>query len=199
MNTPDKRAYIVHGWDGNSREGWFLWLAQELRKKGFDVTVLSMPDPGKPDIERWVAYLKEIIPYPDTQSYFIGHSIGCQTILRYLEALPARVRIGGAVFVAGWTSLTNLESNEEKAIARPWIERLINFEKVRTHSTHFFALFSENDPYVPRENEHVFKKQLGAEIKREKNRGHFSGSDGVTRLPVILEKLLEWSQTPYGT
>lgn len=198
MNAPDKRAYIVHGWEGHPQEGWFPWLAQELRKKGFEVIVPSMPNAANPTIENWVSYLKEHIPYPDTQTYFIGHSIGCQAIIRYLESLPARVQIGGAVFVAGWTTLANLESDAEKGIAKQWLDTPIDFEKVKKHSSHLFALFSDSDPYVLRENEHVFKKQLGCEVSREKNMGHFSGSDGVTMLPVVLDKLLLWSRLPHG-
>ena len=197
MNAPNKRAYILHGWGGNPKEGWFPWLAEELRKKGFDVTVLSMPNSEGPRIEEWVGHLREVAPYPDMQTYFIGHSIGCQTILRYLEALPDRVRIGGAIFVAGWTTL-NLGSNEEKIIARPWIEKAIDFDKAKKHSPHFLALFSDNDSVVPRENEQVFKKRLGAEVLREKKRGHFSGSDGVMQIPVVLERLITWSHLPYG-
>ncbi len=197
MNAPDKRAIIVHGWGGHPQEGWFPWLAQELKKKGFEVSVTTMPETAHPRIDAWIEHLRELVPYPDTQTYFIGHSIGCQAILRYLEHLPERVKIGGAVFAAGWTTLTNLEP-EEVPVAEPWLRTPIDFEKIKKHGQRFLALFSDNDEFVPRENEQVFKKKLGAAIIREKKKGHFSGSDGITMLPAVLDTLLLWSRLPHG-
>ena len=36
---------------------------------------------------------------------FIGHSIGCQTIMRYLETKEV-CKIGGILFVAPWLNFT---------------------------------------------------------------------------------------------
>ncbi len=123
-------------------------------------------------------------------TYFVGHSIGCQTILRYLESLPADKKVGGVNFVAGWFTLMNLETDEEKEIAKPWLETPIDFEKVKQHTEKFFVVFSDDDEVVPQENKKLFGEWLGAKIATEHAKGHFSGSDGVKELPVILEAIL---------
>src|SRR3989344_3515952 len=102
-----KRVFIIHGWEGYPEEAWFPWVKQELEKRRFEVFVPVMPDIlGNPEIERRVNFIKELVGNPDKDTYFIGHSIGCQSIIRYLQTLPKEVRVGGAVFVAGWVSLT---------------------------------------------------------------------------------------------
>ena len=66
------------------------------------------------------------------------------------------------------------------------METPVNFEKVKSHLLKIVAIFSDNDPWVPLENQDDFKNKLGSDIIIEHNRGHFSGSDGVKELPVVL-------------
>lgn len=186
----NKRVYIIHGWDGYPEEGWFPWLKTELEKKSFQVYVPAMPEPAEPKIEAWVSHLSKVVGDADENTYFIGHSIGCQTILRYLESLPTDKKVAGAFFVAGWFTLMNLETDEEKEIAKPWLETSIDFDKVKQHTKKFFAVFSDDDDVVPQENKKLFEERLGAKTTMEHGQGHFSGGDGVKELPVILEAFL---------
>jgi len=36
----------------------------------------------------------------------------------------------------------------------------------------------------------MFEQKLGAQTAIEHNKGHFSGSDGVKEIPIVLEKIL---------
>lgn len=183
-----KRIFIIHGWEGYPEEGWFPWLKKELEKRDFEVFVPVMPNTGEPKIEEWVPFLSKLVGKPDENTYFVGHSIGCQAIMRYLKKLD-NIKIGGVVFVAGWFNLVNLETKEEEKIAKPWLETSINLEKVKNNSKKIIAIFSDNDQFVPLSDSDIFKKELGAEIIIEHNKGHFSKSDGITELPIVLEKI----------
>ncbi|MDP2820642.1 MAG: DUF1749 domain-containing protein [bacterium] len=187
----NKRVFIIHGWDGYPEEGWFPWLKQELENNGFYVQVPTMPESSEPKIETWVSYLNQVVGEVDENTFFVGHSIGCQTILRYLESLPADKKIGGAIFVAGWFTLMGLETEEEKEIAKPWLEKPIDFEKVKQHTKNFFAVFSDNDDVVPLNNKEMFEQRLGAKTAIEHQKGHFRESDGVKELPIVLEYILK--------
>jgi predicted alpha/beta hydrolase family esterase len=84
-----------------------------------------------------------------------------------------------------------LESDEEKEIAKPWIETPIDLEKVKAVIPQTAAIFSDNDPYVSADNQEAFRDKLDSEIIIKHVKGHFSGEDGITELPIVLEKLLE--------
>ncbi|MDO8470047.1 MAG: alpha/beta fold hydrolase [bacterium] len=180
------RAIIVHGWSDSPAGSWFPWLTRELEARGFAVTVPAMPDPDAPKIEAWVAKLQETIGTPDDNLVLVGHSVGCQTILRYLESLPEDTRVGRVVLVAPWFTLQNL-GEDEKEVAKPWLTSPMDLAKVRTRAASFAAIVSDNDPYVPMEpTATILRGTLGATVAVEAGKGHVSGEDGVTELPSIL-------------
>ena len=191
-----KKVYIIHGWDGHPNEGWFPWLKSELEKKGFQVTIPQLPQPEEPRISRWIPTLIKAVENPDEQTYFVGHSMGCQVIARYLETLPEGIQVGGAVFVAGFfKSLTNIEKNEtSQKLTKEWLETSIDLKKIKSKLKGSMAIFSDDDPYVPLDNQEEFRDLLESKIIVEHGKGHFSGSTGTTFLISALDALLEISK-----
>lgn len=192
MST-QKRVFIIHGWDGYPEEGIFPWLKKELQDKGFLVFNPAMPEPLKPEIKTWVQFLREQVGKPDEHTFFFGHSIGAQTILRYLESLPENSKVGGAVFLAGWTHLTDeaYETEDDSVIAKPWLETPLNWIKIKSRTNKFIGIFSDDDPLVPVSEENIFADNLGAKTVIEHSSGHFSGSSGIKKLPSALRAVLE--------
>ena len=188
-----KTVYIIHGWDGSPDEPMLQWLKKSLEKNGYSVFVPEMPNPETPKISTWIGKIKEIAQ-PDENTIFVGHSIGCQAILRYLEQLSEETKIAGVVLIAPWMKLdeqTIKEEGEEVVeIAKPWIDIPIDFEKVKTRSNKFVAIFSDNDPYVPLNQKDLFEKKLGAKTVVEHQKGHFAPHDGIEEVPTILEKII---------
>jgi hypothetical protein len=191
-----KRIYIIHGWDGCPEEGWFPWLKKELENQGFTVIVPLLPNNEEPRIKNWIPALQQIVNNPNEQTYFIGHSMGCQAIIRYLETLPKNTKIGGAVFVAGFfKSLSNLEDEEMvRDVANEWLKTPINLREAKKHLNKSIAIFSDDDPYVPLGNQDKFKNILNSKIIIEHEKKHFSGSTGTIELPIALEAILEISK-----
>ena len=189
-----KRVFLIHGWEGYPDNCWFPWLKAELKEKGFEVIIPAMPSPDNPKIGEWVNFLKEQVVKPDENTYFIGHSMGCRTILQYLQDLPEKSKVGGVIFVAGWISLTPMatRTEQEKQIAKPWLEKPHDYKKMKAHCDKFVAIFSDNDLYVPiKENSDTYKEKLNAKIIVEKGKGHFGDDDNVKELPIVLKELLK--------
>ncbi len=180
-----KKIFLIHGWGGDAEGGWFNWLKKEFSRKGDKVVAFNMPNTNEPKIEEWVRCLEEKISSEDIDedTFFVGHSVGCQTILRFLEKIHKNKKIGGCVFVAGWFDLINLEP-EEMELAHPWIHNKIDFGRVLEHTANFLAIFSTNDPYVPMEEVVKFRNFLGAKIIIKENKEHFND---VLMIPEILD------------
>lgn len=184
-----KRVFIVHGWGDKPGDHWIPWLKRQLERKGFSVVAPAMPNTDAPVIGPWVSHLNGEVGEVDADTYYIGHSIGCQTILRHLEHQPAGVTVRGAAFVGPWFDLT-LDSEDEEAIARPWIDTPIEFEKVRIHLPPPDAFFSTDDPFVPLDNQPLFEQRLGARTRVLEGRMHMGVESGMKAFPELLETAL---------
>lgn len=189
----EKRIFIVHRWSGTPLEDWYPWLKSKLEEKGYTVWIPQMPNTDEPMMEEWVPYLSEEVGTVDAQTYFIGHSVGVQTVLRMLESLPEGTKAGGLVSVAGWFGMNEDVLEEEGTLdtARPWLREPIDFAKVRRMLGKIIAIFSGNDPYVPVGQAEMFRNQLEAETVVVPNRGHYTSADDVTEAPEVLDAVLE--------
>jgi len=196
-----KRAIIVHGWGGYPEEGWFPNFKKELESRGYKVSVPKMPHPENPTIGDWVKFLSKIVGEPNGNTYLVGHSIGCQTILRYLESLNVaektvnengeelpKKKIAGALFVAGWFNLENLEDDDERRIAEPWLTTWIDLKKVGVSLPKSTLIISDNDPYGSFEYNKKKFSELGSKIVVLHNAEHING-ESHTSLPETLFEL----------
>ncbi len=183
-----KRLISIHGWEGHPEEGWRPWLANELKDKFIFINP-QMPDPITPTLDKWLAFISPIINVADKETYLLGHSLGCVTILKYLETLSNDQKIGGALLVAGFGKDLNYPGY--KGELSNFFKTPIDWHKVRAHCNKFIAIHSDNDPFVPLENNKLFVDKLGAISFIEHNMKHFSGDDGVNELPVLRDAILK--------
>ncbi|MBI2609565.1 serine hydrolase family protein [Candidatus Giovannonibacteria bacterium] len=187
-----KRAIIVHCWEGNPEYYWYPYVKKELEARGINVSVPAFPDTNNPRQDIWVPFLAKIIGVPDADLYLIGHSIGCATILRYLENLKVNEKVGGVLFVAGFTEDIGFEEINN------FFGSPFDFAKIKSSSKNgFVSVYSDNDPFVDMRFAEIFKKELGAKTILKHNMGHFSGpindEKSCAELPDIIENLLELS------
>ena len=169
------KIYIVHCWDGTKDDGWYPWIDKELSNENNTVFRFNMPNTEAPIIEEWVSFLDKQVDKLDKNSYFIGHSIGCQTILRYLESKEI-TKIGGILFVAPWLELLDyaISDEESKKIAGPWLNTPIDFNKIKKFTNNIQCIFSDNDYFVSLDQKDKFEELLNAKTIVVNNKGHIS-------------------------
>ena len=85
--------------------------------------------------------------------------------------------------------MNKLETDEEKKIAKPWLERPIDLAKVKKKVKNIRAIFSDNDPFVPLQNVRIFEEKLGAKTHIEKKQGHFNDNTSPRVLKILLEMM----------
>ncbi len=179
-----RRVFLIHGWEGKPNNHWFPWLSWELKARGFVVYALTMPHADKPKVSEWIKAIKDAVSRPNAETYFVGHSLGCIAVVRYIVQLPPKAKIGGAVFVAGFSGNLNISEIEQ------FTKLPLDIEKAKRRCDKFVTIFSDNDDYISLERSLEFQKALGAKGILEKGKGHFTKSEGVVALPSVFKALM---------
>ncbi len=178
-----KRVFIIHGWEGNPLINWFPWLKSELEKRAIEVIVPVMPDTMNPTQTAWVGHLSSLVGTATEETYFVGHSLGGITILRYIESLVEDTKVGGVILTASFP-----ESIGYSELAS-FFQTPLNYKKIRDGAGSIVAIQSDNDPFVPVRMGELLKKDLGVRLITIKSGGHLNTSDGFTEFLEVLKEL----------
>lgn len=181
-----KKVFFVQGHGISSPTevtDWPSELGRELNKNGFDFIPLTMPNPMYPDVHEWLNYLNLQNIQIDENTYFVGHSLGCITLCRYLEKLAGNSVAGGCVFVAGFSSFPDIP------LLRDFCILPLDFSEVKKHSKNFVVVISDNDHVINPALSREFAAKLEAEIIMEHKKGHFIA--GTRKIPSVLEFIIK--------
>lgn len=176
------RVFIIHGYGGDPSGGWKPWLARRLKEKGFDVRVPPMPDASHPRKDAWVAEIARLVGLPRSDDVFVGHSLGCIAIIRYLETSPPGHHVAKAIFVAGFYEELGPEYDELLS----FLDTPVDWTGVEAACRSFAVIHSDDDDSVPLQRGLDLAAKLGVDADVQTGFGHFSGDDGVMELPSIL-------------
>lgn len=182
-----KNAYIIHGGGEGPDSCWFPWAKRKLEQRGYRVSIPLMPERSV-DIQGWVDVLESNIE-PGTQNIIVGHSRGCQAILRYLQDVSGQ--FSGVYLVAPFTKL-KFDDWRAKSIEH-WLNKPIRWAAVKKSAKTFVALFSDNDEIVDISQAKVFETNLGAKVVLEHNKGHYDAASKITELPSLLVEIERYS------
>ncbi len=180
-----KKIFLVHGFHGSPNGGWRPWLMGELAVADIFACALSMPSPGTPEVDAWVA---EIARYAERDAhdelYLVGHSLGVPAILRFLERAPEGFHIAGAVLVSG-----PVEPVGNKASINAFLQPAFEFDAIRSKIGAVCVIHGDDDPLVPLGHAETLAKNLSAELVIVPNGGHLNRFGGWTTLPQAKEAL----------
>lgn len=180
----NKRVYVVHGYGASPKRHWFSWLKENLSNQGIAVDVLRMPNSSEPDPEEWIGHLSESVEGLGENVFFVGHSLGCVTLLRYLQHARRDAQIGGLVLVSGFVrALPNLPELDA------FVAGELDYPRIVDLSKHRVAIASKNDDTVPFSYSRELADSIQAEFLEVENGGHFLDSEGFTTLPIVYEAL----------
>lgn len=188
MSDPEpdvRRVVVVHGYDAAPDQHWFPWLRERLTAEGVRTVVVELPEPSFPEAGAWLAAVARAVGEPDRHTHLVGHSLGCITLLRHLAGLPGPWTLGGLVLVAGFTGRL-----EGVPLLDEFLAEDVDVTAVRANVRRRLVLRSDDDPTVPAAATEALAERLGATVRVVPRAGHFCGSDGVTRLPTVLDALV---------
>lgn len=179
------RVIIVHGFRAHVDAHWFPWLRSALADRGIDAMSVDLPLADSPNAADWEREVSLALGTPDEKTWIVGHSLGAVTSLRALAAQLGDWRLGGVVFVAGFTGrLDTLPALDD------YLAGDVDAESVAENIGTRVVIRSDNDTLVPAAASDALAEHLGAEVLVVPGAGHFLEVDGMTSLPVVLDALV---------
>jgi predicted alpha/beta hydrolase family esterase len=189
-----ERVFIVHGWGSNPTLNWFPRIKAELERMGFEVHAPRMPWPYWPDRKGWVKRLADAVGTPNERTHFIGHSLGCTTILLYLQS--TKQKVGSVIFVAPWID-NRKKSWMQRMLLGTWKTTRILFANVKRNVQDFSTILSDDDPYVPISIAQLCRKHFGDQLVIEHGKRHFDSMEKknvpaslVRAMHVLQQKMM---------
>ncbi len=179
--------FLIHGSYGNPEENWFPWLKKELEMKGHNVFVPKFPTPYGQFLENWITILDDYRQYIDSNTIFVGHSLGSAFILKALELMKSPVR--ACFFVAGFVS--SLNNQKFDRINKTFVEGQYLWNITKHLSERFFVYASNNDPYVPYRKTRELAKKVRTNVVMVKKAGHFNSAAGYNKFDLLLKDILK--------
>ena len=182
-----KRVVLCHCWGGHPEFIWYPYLKTKLKDAGINVEIPTMPDTDHPVVQSWLPAFSKAVGKTSEDDILIGHSVGCATVLRFLESLSENQKVGGVVLVAGF-----LDDRGDSEISS-FFEEEFNYEKIKMGSNRFVSIHSDNDPSLkPNYFKHsnIFLLKLKAKINIIPDGGHFSIADNCFEFPEIVNEVV---------
>lgn len=190
-------VFIFHGVGGSPEENWFPWLKKELQYNRCNVIVPQFPTSGadlpagRQDLENWLETFEKcreqegITDEGLAKAIFIGHSLGGLFMLSLLE----KYQIKMAVFVASFCKLPGNKFDEGMKTFAPPSRQDFDWQKILENCHKSMVFHGDNDPYVGLGTAQQLARNLHAKLELVRGAGHFNGSTGFVKFPLLLEKL----------
>lgn len=173
--------YIIHGYSASPADHWFFWLKEKLEEEKNEVTIVDLPTPLTPNPKEWNEALKKQIKTIDENSFFIAHSLGCITLLKFLEESSFKKQIAGYMLVSAFnTSLPKLNQLDS------FLKRKLDYKKLENITKNKIVIGAKDDSIVPIILTERLSFLLNADFIRLEKGGHFMAGDGYKKFPFLL-------------
>lgn len=174
------RVIYIHGNGAmNWAFAWSPWLKQKLEDLDYPTHFETFPDSIIAREEYWLRFLRDYLKAGEND-VLVGWSSGAVAAMRYAET----TKIRGSILVA--PSYTDLGDDLEKQSGffdTPW-----DFDKIKANQQNIALVYSDDDPYIPRDQFDFIAQKLSPTRYELSGLGHFIDSQN---LPEVLEHIIK--------
>lgn len=182
------RIILTPRWSGDADSDFYPWLRSELAEQvpSAEVQSVALQSQDVPDVDRTTAAVEKLLieDHAATRTIAVGHSVGCQAVLRALASGRLTGAVDATLLVAGWWNV-----DEPWPDIQPWIDRPFDLQQARDKAGRLVVLLSDDDPFTSdmKGSARQFSERLGAEIRLVPGAQHFN----APQAPAVLRALLD--------
>jgi uncharacterized protein len=183
------KIVILHGTGDNPDKNWFPWLQDVLEERGHEVFIPEFPTPANQSLENWLNALKDQIHFTfDKDTILIGHNLGANFILHLLER-DIKEPVRKAILVSGFCNKLGHKVYDD--LNKTFIDKELNWEKIKSNAIEFIIYHGEDDPYVPIFEAEELEENLDAELNIIPDGKHLDEDAGLVMFEELLDRIEE--------
>jgi len=192
--TIQKNCIIVHSCPSDEEKAmnpktrtddkhWIPWLKRNLTAAGFKTGVPLMPNPWKPEYQKFKIEFEKYVVNENT--ILIGHSCGCAFLVRWLG--ETKRKIFKLILIAPW-KISDKDDDFRKEFYTYSID-----ENIKLRASEIIIFTSDDEENAGKESLKIFHQALGGEVIELKGHGHYTlGDMGTEEFPELLEKIIRF-------
>ena len=163
------------------------WLSEKLRSYG-TLTNCHMPLGDELTFENWESVLNNFKDKLNENTTIVAHSLGTLFVLIYLNKHNKKIK--NLISIGAGYNPEYLKNDTYKDFV-PSIE---DFEYCKRNIQNKFMVFSEKDRFFSEKHQQDYINFLGAKPIYIPGQGHFGRTEGVTKIPKVIELMEELSK-----
>lgn len=168
--------FLIDGYGGSPKVNWLDWVGRNLENK-FQINKIFIDKPDVAEVQKFDNALVNQITEVES-SYFISHSLGCVTLLRYL--IKTKKIPKGIILVSPFDQqVPGFEMFDEFFVHE-------SLEPLNLDSNKSIIISSMNDPIIPFKYSQEVAEKLQIPFILFPTGAHFRASDGMVKFPEIL-------------
>jgi len=176
------KIYLIHGYTASPDSNWFQDFKKKLEKENIEIFILNMPNSQSPKLSEWINHLEKSIKDIDENTIFVGHSLGCVTILNFLNNTNAII-IKGLFLVSGFVESSPIPALNE------FVKPRLNYNYLQQLTPNRFSISAIDDDIIPYKYSKTMAEKLNASFTLLKEGKHFIDRDNFTEFPFLIEEI----------
>ncbi|MCK8605780.1 alpha/beta hydrolase [Leuconostoc citreum] len=171
-----EKIFLIDGYGGSPKENWLDWVGRNLENK-FQINKIFIDKPDVAEVQKFDNALVSQITEVES-SYFISHSLGCVTLLRYLINIKQVPK--GIILVSPFDQHVPGFDIFDEFFVHASLE-ILNLESSKS-----IIISSMNDTIIPFKYSQEVAEKLRIPFTLLPTGAHFRASDGMFKFPEIL-------------
>ena len=176
------KIYLIHGYMSSPEANWFPYLKKELECENVEVSILRIPNSKHPKFNEWIDHLDNTIKDYNEKTLFIGHSLGCVTLLNFLAKRSSK-KIKGLFLISGFIEDCPIPEILE------FVKPTINYETITKLTKHRTVISAKNDIVISFKYSQILAEKIDSEFILLNEGKHFTCKDNVTEFPFLVDKI----------
>lgn len=171
-----EKIFLIDGYGGSPKVNWLDWVGRNLENK-FQINKIFIDKPNVVEVQKFDNALVSQITDVEL-SYFICHSLGCVTLLRYLTKIKGVPK--GIILVSPFDQhIPEFDMFDDFFVHASL--KLLNLDSSKS-----IIISSMNDPIIPFKYSQKVAEKLKIPFILFPTGAHFRASDGIVKFPEIL-------------